>query len=164
MESTLQDFNESNYQISGNTVKVSYASVNPLSPEFIIRIPINNEQLHCQANLKLNEFFLNEVYGLNTTMHIDNLYYNLIEEKAEVALYPNPITDRLFVSLKHFENSEVLIELFDVAGNRVESRKFNIQDIFETIEFSDKNILNKGVYLVKISNKSFSNYYKIIAE
>ena len=164
LESSLQDFNESNYQITGNTVRVSYASVNPFSPEFSIRIPINNENQHCQANLKLNEYFLNEVYGINTTIRIDNLYYNLAETKTEVSLYPNPISDRLFVGLKHFENTEVYIELFDVTGNRVESRKFNIQDVFETIEFNDRDILNKGVYLVKISNKSFSNYYKIIAE
>lgn len=112
----------------------------------------------------MNEYFLNEVYGINTTIRIDNLYYNLAETKAEVSLYPNPISDRFFVGLKHFENTEVYIELFDVTGNRVESRKFNIQDVFDTIEFNDRDILNKGVYLVKISNKSFSNYYKIIAE
>ena len=107
LESSLQNFNESNYQITGNTVRVSYASVNPFSPEFSIRIPINNENQHCQANLKLNEYFLNEVYGINTTIRIDNLYYNLAETKAEVSLYPNPISDRLFVGLKHFENTEV---------------------------------------------------------
>jgi len=112
----------------------------------------------------LNDDFANEVYGIHHTMGIDQFYNNLTETKQEVKLFPNPVSNRLFIGLKHFENTEVLIELFDVAGNLVENQKLGIQNVFETLEFKNIEALNKGMYLVHVSNQSFSNYYKIIAE
>lgn len=164
IESSIPDFNESNYQIVGNVVRVSYATVSPLSSDFKIRIPINSLDQNCQVNLKLNDDFINEVYGIQHTLSIDNISSNSITSKQEVDIYPNPVSDRFYIGLKHFEDTQVSIELFDVAGNLVENRKLTIHDVFETIEFNDRNILNKGMYLIHVSNNSFSNYYKIIAE
>ena len=163
LESSLQDFSEANYQIDGNVVRVSYAAANPFSSEFTLRIPMEALDQNCHINLKLSDDFSNEVYGINHTLGIDHFKNISTQLKQEVEFFPNPVSDQLFINLKYFENTDVKIELFDVSGSLVENHIVGVKNIFETIEFKDLRALNKGVYMLYISNQSFSNYYKIIA-
>ena len=72
---------------------------------------------------------------------------------SELKIYPNPVSDNLFISKP---NSEVLdVVLYDVYGNSVLQQK--------TIEESvDVSILTEGVYFIKISSANGTRIQKII--
>ncbi|WP_179349345.1 T9SS type A sorting domain-containing protein [Winogradskyella pacifica] len=72
---------------------------------------------------------------------------------SELKIYPNPVSDNLFISKP---NSEVLdVVLYDIYGNSVLQQK--------TIEESvDVSILTEGIYFIKISSANDTRIQKII--
>ncbi|WP_040757132.1 T9SS type A sorting domain-containing protein [Winogradskyella psychrotolerans] len=72
---------------------------------------------------------------------------------SELNIYPNPVSDNLFISKP---NSEVLdVVLYDIYGNSVLQQK----TIGESVDVS---ILTEGIYFIEISSENGRRIQKII--
>ncbi len=81
-------------------------------------------------------------YGSPNAANNEELSIEDIDSNS-IILYPNPVKDRLYIS----GNSESYdIELFSLLGQRVMT--------FSNVNEIDVTILNKGVYLIRISNET----------
>ncbi|HAH25567.1 MAG TPA: hypothetical protein DCL77_17720 [Prolixibacteraceae bacterium] len=65
-------------------------------------------------------------------------------------VYPNPITDQLDVQLAHSVNGYGYAELFNTGGTLIRKSDINIQNGQCQFEFSSINILNPGMYVLRI--------------
>lgn len=74
-------------------------------------------------------------------------------KSAGIKIYPNPTSDWVHIELNH-KNHE--IELYDLTGKRI-----NLETQFKPTTISiNASILAKGVYLLKISNKTTKEVYQ----
>jgi hypothetical protein len=74
---------------------------------------------------------------------------DLSEHEAFQNLYPNPTNDKTYISLNLKESAEVAIEVTDINGRVVASRKFgNVQG--DNLFPYDSSDLTAGVYFVRI--------------
>lgn len=76
---------------------------------------------------------------------------NLGEKQAEVRAYPNPVSDKLELSITNFDTDKVLVSVFDVYGKKYFENYVNttISDVNE-IDFAT---YSKGLYLLRVQNK-----------
>jgi subtilisin-like proprotein convertase family protein len=81
---------------------------------------------------------------------------SLIEnETVQALIYPNPTNGKVTVSW--FENLETNIDLFDLQGRIILSKKINTSDtVVDLNEFSD------GIYLISIQNEKIKTTRKIV--
>ncbi|MFA6262038.1 MAG: T9SS-dependent M36 family metallopeptidase [Bacteroidia bacterium] len=79
----------------------------------------------------------------------------------QIHVYPNPAKDRLNIALPDMAGN-VNIELFDIAGKRVLSQAHTI-DLDARIELALTQI-EKGMYILRISNGALSYQTKVVVE
>ncbi|MFY0602739.1 MAG: T9SS type A sorting domain-containing protein [Flavobacteriaceae bacterium] len=80
---------------------------------------------------------------------------------SNVLVYPNPSEGNFNLSFDIHSTDEVLLELFDISGRIVKSKKFN----YSVLRFSEQisfTGLSKGLYLLKIVNGSKISTKKLI--
>lgn len=72
-------------------------------------------------------------------------------------IYPNPVNSnsQSFVTIQSKFNSEKTIEFYDVLGKRIFSTKLRSKEL-------DISQLNKGVYILKITEKNISEARKLV--
>lgn len=68
----------------------------------------------------------------------------------EVEVYPNPVIDNLFIYLKDYDQSEVIISLFSLSGSTIKSLKLPVVDRKVSINVTDLDI---ATYLISIVTK-----------
>ena len=94
-----------------------------------------------------NTTFANSKYGAPTG--ISKL------KQDEFKIYPNPVTDRLYIDTKTSEACE--IEVYSVSGEKIFSKKFEVGESKEL----DLRGNAKGIYIIKISGKDKMSTKKI---
>jgi len=83
---------------------------------------------------------------------------NILNSSA-IAVYPNPVKDKLFVKVLDEQFAEAHIELFDSQGKRIQGPVKKYSDIF----LLEMGQLDAGIYVIKISlNGKFLSSRKII--
>ncbi|PZF74526.1 choice-of-anchor B family protein [Taibaiella soli] len=84
------------------------------------------------------------------------------QQNAAFSVYPNPATDKLFVSFPSAENAEnVDINIYDIGGKRIFSQRFPAADYaYQPIQLTLPGNWAKGTYFVKISTGSQSHISK----
>ena len=77
----------------------------------------------------------------------------------DAAVYPNPFTDQLHVSLYNTTAGNRTIELFDMMGQKVLSQQVYLREnTFEIVTLDAVNILAKGEYFLRLDGqKQFSH-------
>lgn len=72
------------------------------------------------------------------------------ESKLEVQVYPNPVTQKLFVNMAAPEAGEVSIQISDIEGVILDELHFDAQEGMNTFEFGIDQNLPSGFYLVSL--------------
>jgi len=87
-----------------------------------------------------------------TVTQSDSVTASTIVTDAGIAVYPNPVTNKLYISAKKpFAKANVTIYKYDT----IEVYKTDITANTNTIDLS---LLPKGVYIVKIVSKDFGTF------
>ena len=81
---------------------------------------------------------------------------SITPEQIGVNLYPNPVTDRLYIDTKINEAFEV--EVYSVSGEKILSKKIEVGESREL----DLRGNSKGIYLIQISGKEKMSTKKIM--
>jgi len=94
--------------------------------------------------------------GLDNTLGIENV----INQNINVTIYPNPATEKLFISIDKLLNNATLT-ILDRLGRTVYCQKLTEQTKSLNIDVSN---FNRGIYFVRIYYKGDSIIRKIIIE
>ena len=141
-----------------------------INPNSIKIVSIENGELNILNGMKLGDFVVFDVDKLNSYFIISNSD-DYIDEVNPLkfginSCYPNPFNPIVNIDYSIEQNSEVIVSIYDIRGNRV-----NILD--KGYKFSGENhvswngrdfngeIVSSGVYFVEIKNSSFKDVKKI---
>ncbi|MDD4148551.1 MAG: T9SS type A sorting domain-containing protein [Bacteroidales bacterium] len=80
-----------------------------------------------------------------------------VKDDNSIAIYPNPATDLIFLSLSNFENT--IVEIFNIQGQLCQS--LNLQSNETEINIAN---LPKGLYLLKVKSPTKIEVRKFIKE
>ncbi|HWY36509.1 MAG TPA: T9SS type A sorting domain-containing protein, partial [Nitrosopumilaceae archaeon] len=84
-----------------------------------------------------------------------------IHAENTISVYPNPFSDKCYISVKGIDQSENLtITIYDILGNLVFSKKSNPSPLI-TI---DRNNLSAGTYFLVLTNNRPTVRKKLIIE
>jgi hypothetical protein len=76
----------------------------------------------------------------------------------DVSLFPNPVEDVLHIALNKDLNSETVVQVYDAIGRMIKIDRINLLNE-TTLNFSNQDA---GIYLVKVSYKNETGFYKVI--
>jgi hypothetical protein len=93
-------------------------------------------------------------WALNTTLAINTD----LADNFDIHIYPNPVRDNLFIKLPDLAESTTL-KIYNILGEEI-----NTYDISESISEISTVSLAQGLYIVKLTNKTFSKSVKLIKQ
>ena len=76
----------------------------------------------------------------------------------DVSLFPNPVDDVLHVALNNDLNNETVIQVYDAIGRLLKIDQVNSLNE-TTLNFRNQDA---GIYLVKVSYKNETDFYKVV--
>jgi hypothetical protein len=76
---------------------------------------------------------------------------------ADVEIYPNPVTEKLFIDLKDNSNMNATVSIYNNLGRILLQKNLTRQTHILDLEF-----LPKGIYMLKLENKKDNTFYKVI--
>jgi len=84
------------------------------------------------------------------------------EDMGEIAVYPNPMTSNFIdVQFSQVSTEDTTIEMFDLLGKKVMTRKFESLD--RNVRLDNLN-LSSGVYLMNVKQGNLAKTFKIIKQ
>ncbi len=92
-----------------------------------------------------------------STLSLDD--FNNLDDNFKI--YPNPVSDKLTIYFKDNLQDDTSLNLFDIQGKLVVSQTKKLQDNITSFDIA---ALPKGIYFLKVKNRSTSKYIKIIKE
>ncbi len=100
---------------------------------------------------------------LGWTLNVYDINSIGIEENGldELAVYPNPASDELTISLPKSISGETTITLYNVSGSMVKSIAVNHSDISQTLSIAD---LPNGMYILHVLANGHNKQIKIIKQ
>ena len=108
-----------------------------------------------KKNYILIFFLLLACYSYGQNVNDSNLTTSqTVQEIEGLRMYPNPVTNGI-LRINTFENAEKQIQIFDVLGKQVLTRKMKTQHL-------NVSALNSGVYILKISEKGKTATRKLV--
>lgn len=85
------------------------------------------------------------------TPHGVTALHNTAEEPpVEIAAYPNPVTEKLFINFHSDNSGEVTLQVTDLKGVVLEEKTVDVNEGMNTLEFDLDKRLPNGVYLVSL--------------
>ncbi len=85
------------------------------------------------------------------TPHGVTALHNTAEEPpVEIAAYPNPVTEKLFINFHSDNSGEVTLQVTDLKGVVLEEKTVDVNEGMNTLEFDLDKQLPNGVYLVSL--------------
>jgi len=70
------------------------------------------------------------------------------------SVFPNPFTDRLTIQLSPDDNGTGRAKIYSLSGSLLQNQNVTIQNGRVQLEFSGRNNLNRGMYVLKISQSN----------
>ena len=95
------------------------------------------------------------VYSEIKTINFDR---NLVKD---ITFYPNPVKDRLVVSVNKIDTKTATLTLVGLDGKVLKSIQLNDQNSFSNVTIDVSN-LSKGMYLLQLNDGNFKNTQKVI--
>lgn len=130
-----------------------------------LNIPISSYTSADSATITIAAFYNDTTCGMpygplgNSILYVDNLSFdNLISSVSEnvnsnspLILYPNPASDKVFLTLDHLNNEDLTIYLYDIMGKLVKTEilRKNQHEI-------NINDLENGSYFVSVKSKDIT--------
>jgi hypothetical protein len=121
---------------------------------------INYNTIHTTVSGNYNyrddrPFAGNTYYRLKLTTNAGQLKYSNIilmkDSKINVSVYPNPVQDKLYVDISTHFSKNYLVEISDIAGQKIFSKSCNnIQH--NVIEYPRTKDMGNGVYFLIITD------------
>ena len=93
-------------------------------------------------------------WALNTTL----AFNTDLADNFDVQIYPNPVRDNLFIKLPDLAESTTL-KIYNILGEQI-----NTYDISESINEINTVSLAQGLYIVKLTSKTYSKSVKLIKQ
>ena len=111
---------------------------------------------------KLSSFYL---HGGNQALSNSSAASAVAAKASNIAwaVYPNPVTDKVTVTVNETGNTQYTISILDITGNRLKTIKVNASAGFNQFEIETSN-LAKGVYMIKLEKSGNIVYQKIVKE
>lgn len=86
--------------------------------------------------------------------------FNTSLDNININIFPNPVNDVLYIEISEFQTNEnIIYEIFDFNGKKIE--KNNINSSNTSINFYN---FNPGSYILRISNKTSQQEFKVIKD
>ena len=79
------------------------------------------------------------------------------------SLYPNPFSDDFCITISSDGSEIYYLEIFNIEGKKIYSRKINSDEFIKNLKISDFNG-DSGIYLLKLNGSNGSSSFKIIKE
>jgi len=98
-------------------------------------------------------------WGVWYTQGIRTVGLNDFTEKSQIQVYPNPTSGKAVVDLSGLNEEGGLIELFDISGKKLESKKYSTGQSEGVLDLS---AYDKGIYILKVKNSLSSATVKMI--
>jgi len=142
-----------NWQVQYDLIDKNYTVEWRLCDGTIVRsdsIPLNS--INCgvkESNLILKDASGNVVYSENISLKMLATYLNPDQVITSTKLFPNPITDVLYIQYSGSSLKELQIEICDISGRRVSLQKLYNVESGEQISLN-VNLLPKGTYLCRM--------------
>ena len=73
---------------------------------------------------------------------------NVVFEKGETSVFPNPVTTVLYVTTENFKNHEVEYGIYDILGNEISRQKIEVWN--GRFEINEVKGLSTGTYFIKV--------------
>jgi hypothetical protein len=113
--------------------------------------------------LEVSGNLVGTVFTPTTVRYRDN-YQNTsgLHENTDLSamdLYPNPGKDKLWLNFTR--KGEFLVEILDISGKTIKSGSFNSENIGQSLDIID---LSPSVYIIKVTEKQKTYFYKFIKE
>ncbi len=124
---------------------------------------LNVENIYMEMTLQAGEYRLYtdvklEAPDLTTGVNEISLQDT---EGLDFNIYPNPVTDRLFVFSKQISQGEVNISIIDISGKSVMIKQIPYWESGH-IEQIDCSMFNKGIYFIKLESDTGIGFQKLI--
>lgn len=84
---------------------------------------------------------------------------NEYSDLSAMQLYPNPGKDKLWLNFNR--KGDFLVEILDLSGKTIKSGSFNSENIGQSLDIID---LSSSVYIIKVTEKQKTYFYKFIKE
>lgn len=94
-----------------------------------------------------------------TTIHAPTAISETVLNKLNITVFPNPATDLIAIQINDLVREDMQVELLDLTGKIISKTQINKG---QTIAYFNTEAIYEGVYIVKISNGSFSRSEQII--
>lgn len=84
---------------------------------------------------------------------------NEYSDLSAMQLYPNPGKDKLWLNFNR--KGDFLVEILDLSGKTIKSGSFNSENMGQSLDIID---LSSSVYIIKVTEKQKTYFYKFIKE
>jgi hypothetical protein len=85
--------------------------------------------------------------------------FNEYSDLSAMQLYPNPGKDKLWLNFTR--KGDFLVEILDLSGKTIKSGSFSSENVGQSLDIID---LSSSVYIIKVTEKQKSYFYKFIKE
>ena len=137
-------FNEVNKNIT-DFYGIKYYNITPIS-----QLGLSNPELVASDGLHPSEKMYSE--------WVDLILYDIpfktatvvpsFDDENRVSIYPNPVSDRLFIEVNRYDKSALAVQLIDSTGRKVMDRVY--YDSINSLHFGDTA---PGIYFLKVGYK-----------
>lgn len=85
-----------------------------------------------------------------------------IKNISDFSIFPNPADDRIFIRFSNAKSDILILNIYSILGEKIFEEKIyynNYNKVFEKDVYFDRNIYQKGIYIVSIQDNN-KNYYR----
>ena len=126
-------------------------------------ITFNDEFITTSANeITLDLVEAKNTISVKTSNDCQGLYEETILMNTATLVYPNPVQhNKLFINTRNIDDSSVVIQLFNLAGNLMSSNSYTTKNGIVEI---DVTRIPKGIFILKMATSKEIVNYKIIRQ
>ncbi len=108
----------------------------------------------------------NYIYGVKIVpdlagWSVDN--HEAVNPMTTTRVYPNPVSNELFIEVNASQSSEMNISVFNLMGQKVMEKNVNVNTGINTPSINTSD-LNSGIYFVTVKANGFENTMKFIVK
>ena len=146
---TLSELNNDYFSIEHSRDGVHYEVIEKVQGAGNSNVVLHYETKDVKPHRGNNYYRLTQTDfdGISTKSNIVNVLF----EKGETAIYPNPVREKLYVSTREFDAHQVEYSIYDILGNEIAHQ--TLEAIDGVFEVKEVNSLSVGTYVIRIFSK-----------
>ncbi len=167
IQSDLDGWSDSNYQIKENKIRISYSDLGSVilkESQPIFRIPVSIVDPGCIPLILLNTEFQNEFYE-NGSIFSVSLSADIAQVKnTEIKIFPNPFGKELGIFLNAAKEESFQLNLYSLDNKKMYSQQLDVNKGINSFYIKNEILPGKGIYILHLKNNNNSEVFKIINE